>query len=57
MSRPDSRKPIPRRSFPPSNFAAQATGLTQDSLTARSDIASVIEAVKAMGLKLTIKST
>jgi hypothetical protein len=31
-------------------------GLTQDALTARSDIASVIEAVKALGLKLTLKA-
>jgi DNA-binding phage protein len=38
------------------NVAAQAMGLPQDALTARSDIASVIEAVTALGLKLTLKA-
>jgi DNA-binding phage protein len=38
------------------NGAARANGLTQDALTAQSDIASVIETVKGLGFELTVKA-
>ncbi|HEY0129771.1 MAG TPA: hypothetical protein VGB57_00080 [Allosphingosinicella sp.] len=36
--------------------AARAKGLAQDPLTARSDIASVVGTVNALGLKLAVKA-
>jgi len=38
------------------NNVARAKGLPDDALTARSDIASVIRTLKALGLELTAKA-
>lgn len=38
------------------NDVARARGLAQDALSAHSDIASLIGALKALGLELTVKS-
>jgi len=38
------------------NDVSRAKGLAHQSLTARSDIASVIAAVKVLGLQLTVKA-
>ena len=38
------------------NTVARAKGLPHDALTARSDIASVIRTLKALGLELTAKA-
>jgi DNA-binding phage protein len=38
------------------NNVARAKGLAQDALTAQSDITSVIETLKALGLELTAKA-
>lgn len=38
------------------NNVARAKGLTRDALTAKSDIASVVGTVKALGLELTAKA-
>ena len=38
------------------NDLARAKGLTQDALTAQSDIASVIATLRALGLELTVKA-
>lgn len=38
------------------NNVARAKGLAQDALTTRSDIASVIATLKALGLELTAKA-
>lgn len=38
------------------NDVARARGLAQDALSAQSDIASLIGALKVLGLELTVKS-
>jgi hypothetical protein len=45
----------PERIAPALNDAARAKNLARDTLTAQSDIASVIGTVKALGLELTVK--